>query len=171
MATKNQIIAELYESREFNECIGKMEPEHLRDDLRAEVILILLETDEQRLIAIHEAGALRYYTVRIIINLIQSKTSYFYKKYRQQFVELNDTGRGFRAEEETDIEERATREDMEEQAMREIDNLYWYNSGIVKLYLKLGTYRAIEEDTGIPFPSVYKTVQKSFKEIREKVVR
>lgn len=166
MATKNEIIEELYRSKEFNDCIGKMEPEHLRDDLRAEVVLILLETEEQRLLAIHMAGALKYYTVRIIINLIQSKTSRFYKLYRQQLNEINDRI----AYEETDIEERAAREDIEERALREIDNLYWYNSGIVKLYMKLGNFRAIEKDTGIPYASAYKTVKKSFNEIKQKVL-
>jgi hypothetical protein len=167
VATKNQIIEELYRSKEFNDCIGKMEPEHLRDDLRAEVVLILLETDDQRLIAIHSAGALKYYTVRIIINLIQSKTSKFYKNYRQQMAEITDR---FTAEDEMDIEERAAREDIEERALREIDNLYWYNSGIVKLYMKLGNFRAIEKDTGIPYASAYKTVKKSFNEIKQKVL-
>jgi hypothetical protein len=167
VATKNQIIEELYRSKEFNDCISKMEPEHLRDDLRAEVTLILLETDDQRLIAIHSAGALKYYTVRIIINLIQSKTSKFYKNYRQQMAEITDR---FTAEEQTDIEERAAREDIEERALREIDNLYWYNSGIVKLYMKLGNFRAIEKDTGIPYASAYKTVKKSFNEIKQKVL-
>lgn len=89
--TRNEIVTELYNSREFNECINKMEPEHLRDDLKAEVTLILLETDEQRLLSIYSNGpnALKYYTVRIIINLIQSKTSLFYKKYRSYFVEID----------------------------------------------------------------------------------
>lgn len=168
MATKNQIIEELYKSKEFNDCISKMEPEHLRDDLKAEVVLILLETEEQKLLAINDAGALKYYTVRIIMNLIQSKTSLFYKKYRQQLIEITDR---FIAEDEGDIAERATREEIEERAMKEIDNLYWYNSGIVKLYLKHGNYRAIEEDTGIPYSSAYKTIQKSFQEIRQKVLR
>jgi hypothetical protein len=96
VATKNQIIAELYESREFNDCIGKMEPEHLRDDLRAEVMLILLETDERKLLDIHANGGLKFYTVRIILNLIQSKTSSFYKKYRLPIIEL-DTNKSYDA--------------------------------------------------------------------------
>ncbi|HEX6431802.1 MAG TPA: hypothetical protein VF008_29125 [Niastella sp.] len=193
MATKNQIIEEFYRSKEFNDCIGKMEPDHLRDDLRAEVVLILLETNTDKLLAIHDAGALRYYAVRIIINLIQSKTSLFYKKYRQQFTpigirqdysgntyvdEMIKIGKSFdkmtmdfQLTQEEDHKEREAREDAEERAMREIDNLYWYNAGIVKLYLKHGNYRAIEEDTGIPYSSAYKTVQKSFQEIREKVLR
>jgi hypothetical protein len=165
---RNEIVTELYNSKEFNDCIGKMEPDHLRDDLRAEVALILLETEDKRLIEIHTAGALKFYTVRIILNLIQSKTSLFYKRYRQQAAEITDR---FMADEQLDIEERMTREDMEDQAMKEIDNLYWYNAGIVKLYLKHGNYRAIEQDTGIPYSSAYKTIQKSFQEIKQKVLR
>ena len=89
MPTKNQIIEELYNSREFNDCINKMEPEHLRDDLRAEVVLILLETDETKIRQLHEKGELKFYTVRIILNLIKSKTSAFFKKYRQLTVEID----------------------------------------------------------------------------------
>lgn len=190
---RNEIVTELYNSREFNDCISKMEPEHLRDDLKAEVTLILLETDESRLIEIQAKGALKYYTVRIILNLIQSKTSLFYKKYRQQFTpigirqdysgnnyvdEMIRIGKSFdkatmdfQLTQEEDHKEREAREDIEEQAMSEIDNLYWYNAGIVKLYMKHGNYRAIEEDTGIPYSSAYKTIQKSFQEIRQKVLR
>lgn len=168
MASRNEIIEELYSSREFNDCISKMEPDHLREDLKAEVVLILLETDEKKLIDIHSKGVLKFYAVRIIINLIQSDRSLFYKQYRQQVAELTDK---FLADENTDIEERAAREEMEDKALSEIDNLYWYNSGILKLYLKHGNYRAIEEDTGIPYSSAYKTIQKSFQEIRQKVLR
>lgn len=168
MATKNQIIEELYRSKEFNDCIGKMEPEHLRDDLRAEVTLILLETDERKLMEMHDKKVLNFFTARIIINQVFSKTSPFYKRYRQQLPEITDR---MAADEETDFDERATKEDIEERAMSEIDNLYWYNAGVVKLYMKHGNYRAIEEDTGIPYSSAYKTIQKSFQEIRQKVLR
>lgn len=167
MRTRNQIIEELYNSREFNDCIAKMEPEHLRDDLKAEVILILLEIDESKLIEIYSKRALNFFTARIIMNQFFSTTSPFYKKYRQEMSEINDRF----AYEEMDMEDRATREEMEDRAMKEIDNLYWYNSGIVKLYMKHGNYRAIQEDTGIPYSSAYKTIQKSFQEIKQKVLR
>jgi hypothetical protein len=147
-----------------------MEPEHLRDDLRAEVVLILLETDERKLVSIHESGpnGLKFYTVRIILNLIQSKTSLFYKRYRQQVAELVDR---FTAGEDQDFEERLTREEIEDKALKEVDNLYWYNKGIIRLYMKHGNYRAIEKDTMIPYSSAYKTVKKSIEIIKEKVLR
>jgi hypothetical protein len=164
---KNEIVEQLFTSKEFNDCINKMEPDHLRDDLRAEVALILLETDEGKLKEIHRTGGLRYYTVRIIMNLIQSKTSLFYKVYRQQVVEITDR---FIAGEEQDLEARAAKEDLEDKAIKEIDNLYWYNGEMVKLYLKHGNYRAIEEETRIPYTSAYKTIQKSLTEIKQKVL-
>ena len=164
---KNEIVAELYESREFNDCIAKMEPEHLRDDLKAEVVLILLETDETKIKALHERKELKYFTVRIILNLIQSKTSLFYKMYRQQVTEITDRF----ASEEQDIEEREGREQLEDKALQEIDNLYWYNKGLLQLYIEHGNYRAIQEKTQIPYSSAYKTIQASIEQIKQKVLQ
>jgi hypothetical protein len=171
-----------------------MEPDHLRDDLRAEVVLILLETEEKKLIEIHESSpnGLKFYTVRIIMNLIQSKTSLFYKKFRQHYIAIDIqqdySGNNYVSEikkvtraldkmsidlqltQDEDHEEREAREDMEDKAMSEIDNLYWYNGEMVKLYLKYGNYRAIEENTRIPYTSAYKTIQKSLTEIKQKVL-
>jgi hypothetical protein len=164
---KNEIVEQLFTSKEFNDCINKMEPDHLRDDLRSEVVLILLETDDSKLQEIHRTGGLRYFTVRIIMNLIQSKTSRFYKLYRQQVVEITDR---FIAGEDQDFEARAAKEEIEDKAIKEIDNLYWYNGEMVKLYMKYGNYRAIEENTRIPYTSAYKTIQKSFQEIKQRVL-
>lgn len=164
---KNDIIQELYTSREFNECIGKMEPEHLRDDLKAEVVLILLEMEEKKIQKLHERKELKFFTVRIILNLIQSKTSFFFKQYRQQYKEVSER----HAYEEGDITDREEKEGIEDRALCEVDNLYWYNKEMVLLYLKHGNYRAIEEKTRIPYSSAYKTIQKSLQEIKQKVLK
>ena len=190
---KNEIVEELYSSKEFNDCIGKMEPDHLRNDLKAEVVLILLETDETKLLQIHASGGLRFYTVRVIMNLIRSKTSFFYKQYRQHFTQIDirqdysgnnyvddmiRIGKSFdkltldlQLTQEEDHKEREAREDVEDRALNEIDNLYWYNSQMLRLYLKHGNYRAIEKDTRIPYSSAYKTIQKSLEEIKQKILR
>jgi hypothetical protein len=162
--TKNEIVAELFNSREFNDCINKMDPEHLRDDLRSEVALILLETEDQKIMAIDQKGELRFYTVRIILNLIQSKTSPFYKKYRMissSFIPEKGIEDGLNG--------RYHKELMEEKAMSYISKLYWYDKEIVQLYLKLGSYRAIEKDTGIPWESCYSTIRKVIKQIRNEL--
>jgi hypothetical protein len=137
-----------------------MRPKDLQDDLKAEVALILCEKSEDLILELHDKGGLKYYTVRIILNLIQSNTSPFYKKFRLSNVELSDLIEPYV------LPEYDSRKD---QAMEELETLYWYDREILKLYGKYGTYRKIEEETGIPFESIYKTVQKACKEIRKKV--
>lgn len=171
--TKNQIIADLFKSKDFKNCILKMKPEHLQDDLRSEVMLILCESTEEKILALHGSGGLKFYTVRIILNLIQSNTSPFYKKFRTTHLELESretdqeyAGQVFSILADKEREEIEVKKDL---AISEIESLYWYDREIVKLYVKLGTYRAVEEETGIPFESIYKTVQKSCKQIRAKI--
>lgn len=89
MPSKNTIIEELYNSKNFNDCINKMEPDYLRDDLKAEVILVVCEMDDERLIEMYESKKLIYFVVRIIMNMIKSKTSGFYRKYRLIKIEID----------------------------------------------------------------------------------
>lgn len=193
---RDKILTDLFKSKEFNDCISKMKPEHLQDDLKGEVLLILCEMEEGKLMDLHYKGVLRFYTVRTILNLIQSTTSPFYKKFRLKSydlgvlrdqttyeicselcdspefdnMELTKYATRFSynsiAEDLDEVKERQLKECL---ALDEVDNLYWYEREIVKLYLELGTYRSVEEATGIPFESVYKTVSKACKEIKKKV--
>lgn len=167
VTVRNQIIQELFVSKEFNDCINKMEPEHLRDDLRAEVALILLEQDEQRLIKIHQSNpnGLKFFAVRVILNLIQSKTSPFYKKYRTHTYEFKDQINSEEQNEE-EYERRLLSELREERVLKIIDGLYWYDKELVKLYIKLGNYRDIEKETGIKWQSCYDTIQTAIARIR-----
>jgi hypothetical protein len=41
--TRNQIIENLFTGTNFNDCICKMEPQHLQQDLKMEVISIVCE--------------------------------------------------------------------------------------------------------------------------------
>lgn len=163
-----------------------MQPEQLQDDLRSEVMLVLLETDEAKLKGMHDRGELKFYTVRVILNMIQSSTSAFYRKYRhinKAYVDdLNElAGNGWvfdrqlretpRVEMEmpSTEDERQIREFKEERAMAAINDLYWYDREMVRLYMRLGNYRAIEKDTGIPWESCYSTIKKAIKKIRNEL--
>ena len=161
---RNKILTELFTSKEFNGCISKMQPVNLQEDLKAEVGLILCELPERRLEELHTSGQLKFFTVRIVLNLIKSFNSPFYKKFRKvQTVELSN----IEVAENSDIEIKVIRE----LALNHIDNLYWYDKEMLMLYLKHGNYRAIEAETGIPWESAYKSIQKACKEIRLKIDR
>jgi hypothetical protein len=80
---KSNILSELFQSKEMAELLQKMNPDHLRDDLKQELFLVLLETPDEKIIQLHERKELRWYTARIVMNMIASSSSPFHKKYRQ----------------------------------------------------------------------------------------
>lgn len=190
--TRDQIITQLFTGKNFNQCIDRMEPEHLREDLKMEVMAIVCEWPAEKIIGLYERRELDFYVVRVILNQIQSNTSPFFHKYRKfQSVYLEEAHDmaydGNEAQrrhfiklvarisrlcplEDEDLEARLNKEEAEDRVLAEIEGLYWYNAELLKLYVKHGNYRAIEKETGIPFGSCYKTIQKSIKELKEKAV-
>lgn len=86
--TKSKIIEDVYISSWFNEAIGKMHPEDLRDDLKQEVIIALYGLEDERVYNLHTQGFLKFWCIRVMMNLIKSDTSPFFKMYRN-FTELS----------------------------------------------------------------------------------
>jgi hypothetical protein len=87
---KNTILSDLYQSKELAELINKMHPEHLREDLKQELFLTLCETQDQKIIDLHNRKQLKFYVTRIVLNMIASNTSPFYKKYRRFFSGISE---------------------------------------------------------------------------------
>lgn len=164
--TRTQIIEQLFTGKNFNDCISKMEPEHLREDLKMEVIAVVCEWPEEKVKALHYEGKLEFYVVRVIINMLSNKYSPFFKKFRVQTLQLTN----MEIAEIYALDERELRENQEDAVMGEIDNLDWYNGKMLRLYMNKGTYRAMETATGIPHESCYKTVQKAIKELKRKII-
>lgn len=197
MMTKNQIIEELFNGKNFNDCINKMEPDYLREELKMEVALIICEWPEDKIIGLHERNELVFYVVRVILNQIQSDSSPFYKKFRTasgevvyeenrnedvyNVLEHYNRMPGVREnsntaavspsflEEQDQVDMRQDREDKEDKTLGHLDGLYWYKAELIRLYMLHGNYRAIEKETGIPFVSCYHTIRKTFKELKQKV--
>jgi hypothetical protein len=87
---KNEILAEYWDLKEVNDAFAKMHPEELQYDLKAEVFLVLCEMNDNKLKGMYERNELKFYIVRIMLNMIKSDRSTFYKNYRNhtEFVEL-----------------------------------------------------------------------------------
>jgi hypothetical protein len=135
-----------------------MEPDHLREDLKQDVILVVCELPEQRLIELHNKQQLDFFVVRIILNQMKSKTSPFYKNYRREFAELPNEI----ADKEIPYSEK---QQLEKDISTALEQMYWYQADMVRVYAELGNYRAIERATGIPYASCFHTVRKSIKQI------
>jgi hypothetical protein len=154
---KNAILTELWNSDDVNQAIKKMHPVELQDDLKSEVFLIIAELDEKKVIELYEKKQIRFYMVRIMLNLVRSTDKKFFKKYRD-FVEWQPI------EKADEIEV-----DVSENVMQHIEGLYWYQKEILRLYafeFKCNA-KELSRQTGIPYMSIIRTLNQTKNELKK----
>ncbi len=158
---KNEILAQYWTSKEVNDAFEKMQPEELRYDLKAEVFLVLCEMNDDKLIGMYERNELKFYIVRIMLNMIKSDRSNFYKNYRNytEFVD-NDY-----------IADENDKTNMIDKLEVNMDGLHWYNKEILKLYaidFKKNA-KELSRKTGIPYMSIVRTINKTKKQMKTNI--
>ena len=158
---KNEILAQYWTSKEVNDAFDKMHPEELRYDLKAEVFLVLCEMNEDKLVGLFQRNELKFYIVRIMLNMIKSDRSTFYKNYRN-YTEFVD--QDFVSDDYDKI-------DMFEKLETNMDGLHWYNKEILKLYaidFKKNA-KELSRKTGIPYMSIIRTINKTKKQMKTNI--
>lgn len=167
MINKESIISDLYQSSDIAAVLKKMRPENLRDDLRQELFIVLCEMPETNLIEIANKNQLKFYALRIMFNLIQSKTSRFYYKYRKNITESLSFGTNFIADDIFDENEHSKKMDV---ILSEIDGMNWYERDLFNLYLeKKCNASELCRITGIPKRSILHTIKSIKDKIKQKV--
>jgi len=156
---RNEILVEFWQSEEVNKAFSKMHPIELQDDLKSEVFLILSELPEDKLIALYDRKELRFYIVRVMLNLVQNANNQFYKKYRN-FVEYTH-------KEIIEI----VQEDITDIVKISVDNLHWYKKELLRLYTEEFNCnpKALSRDTGIPYMSIIRTLNITKSELKSKI--
>ena len=158
---RNEIITEFWLSKSVNEAFEKMQPVELQADLKAEVFLILCEMEEEKLIGLYERNELKYYMVRIMLNMIKSDRSSFFKNYRN-YVEL--------LENDVEVIEADPSETYEKIELH-LQNLHWYNRELFKLYALdfKKNAKELSRKTGIPYMSIVRSINKTKAEIKKNI--
>lgn len=157
--SRDEILSEFWESKSVNEAFEKMQPVELQADLKAEVFLILCEMEEEKLIGLYERNELKYYMVRIMLNMIKSDRSSFFKNYRN-YVELL----------ENDVEVfESNPEETYNKIEVHLQNLHWYNRELFKLYALdfKKNAKELSRKTGIPYMSIVRSINKTKAEIKK----
>jgi hypothetical protein len=159
---KNKILAEYWTLKEVNDAFAKMHPEDLQYDLKAEVFLVLCEMNEEKLIGMYERNELKFYIVRIMLNMIKSDRSNFYKSYRN-YTEYVDN--------DTEAEVNFDKSDLVDKLEKNLEGLHWYNKEILKLYaidFKKNA-KELSRKTGIPYMSIVRTINKTKKQMKTNI--
>lgn len=155
---RNEIILKYYNDVDINAAIRKMKPEHLHDDLKAEIFIVICEMNDERLFDIHERGFLKFFIVRTMLNMIKSDRSTFFKQFR-----LISSG-------VEHFKEPIDPEQNEINVGGIYDGLHWYEIEVFKLYVENRNVMKIARETGIPYRSLIKTITK-VREILKKRIR
>ena len=159
-----QIISELYDSRQLNDCLGKFVPSKHRDDFKQELFVILLENKDSVLRAYSDNKHL-FYAVRIIINLVNQSRNVYQKEYlRREIVELDDNA-SIQCEESFPYEVRKFKEDREDALIDRLENSEDelgtpYYRMLAAALKKHGSAGKVSKATGIPKSSVQVGIRK-----------
>ena len=84
MADCNEIVKQIYNHPDICTLISKIHPESIRDDLRQEIAITLLEQPCDRIASLFAENNLVRYAIRTCWIMATSKTSGFYRKYRRK---------------------------------------------------------------------------------------
>ena len=156
---RNEILTEFWLSEEVNKAFSKMHPIELQDDLKSEVFLILAELPEIKIVDLYDKKQLRFYVVRIMLNLVQNSNNQFFKKYRN-FVEY--TGHEV-------IE--VYQEDLTSKVQYALEDLHWYKKELLRIYTEefKCNAKALSRSTGIPYMSIVRTLNITKSELKSKI--
>jgi len=153
-----QIINELTNNKKY-ELYCKKVAKKYHEDIFQDLIVIILEKSEENLANIK---CLSCYIFKIIQNLCKSKIGKYKTNDKININEYVDIiVHEEKYNDEIDL--------IDERVNKEIDNLYWYDMEILKLYIEKGSVRKVSKSTNINYQSIYKTVKKSKEIIIKKI--
>ena len=144
--TSRQIIEQLYRSEELHECLSKIKPIELQDDLLQQCFLELLNKDEQLILNLHLEGRFIRYVVKMMYNMVNWNRSEF-NKLKSREVLTNDFNH--------------PSESINEENLLPLHRLHWVSEKVLTLYAEHGSYRAVGEVTGIPYSTVFRLVKEA----------
>ena len=149
--TARQIIEDLYRSEELRECLSRIKPAELQDDLLQHCFLELLNKDEAIILNLHSEGRFIGYVVKMMYNMVTWQNSEF-NRIKMREVLTNDFVHP--SEEQT------------EDIVVPLNKLNWVSEKVLVLYAEHKTYRKVGEITGIPHVTIFRMVKTAKKKIK-----
>lgn len=172
---RDKILTDLFRSQDLANCIAKMDHRHLHDELKSELFVVLSALPYEKIIGMKERNELNFYIFATIRNMVNSGTSKFHKEFRQSGLNCYTVDyQGQEASEPIDtLAERLRREQQSEDEVRQmhtvIDEMYWYDKAIIKLYLEHQSIRKVAKKLDIPPSSIKSTLDRCKEIIRKQL--
>lgn len=176
----NEIIAQHYENKELIVFFKNIANDWW-EELRQDVFLTICEYDEQKIIDMHNKKCLKFFIVRIGINQFRSKTSkFYYQNFKNQRISdsliddelIENSDAILYSNAMYDLQDETPYQIIEQKIQsveNSIEQLRYFEREILKLYLRLGTYKKVSQDTGIPIRTVANGVKNAILNVKSKI--
>ena len=151
------------------------------DELRQDVFLALLKYDKEKILDMHNRKCLKFFTIRIALNQFRSKNSkFYYQNFKHQNASLSlhhdemvsNVDEILFSNNMYDLQGETNYEKVENKILsveKEIEKLRYFERETLKLYLDLGTYKKVSENTGIPIRTIANAVKKGVNNVQLKL--
>jgi hypothetical protein len=128
----------------------------LWEDLRQEVAYIVLQYDRKKISELEDKGkqVFKFWIVRICCNQTNSKYGKFGRMYAN-LIPVEDILKFVKEDEPID-----NSQEVADGITKLVEELYWYDQEILKMYVELGSVRKVSKQTGIPHTSIFITIKK-----------
>lgn len=171
--TKDAIIKEIAKDPEYQRACKKIAANsYLADELYQEVMLVLLEYPEEKILKIYEEKRIKWFVISILVKMCHSTTSPFFKKIRKfsylsQAIESNDSHP--RAECEPDpvqINELAEIVDMSEKELLNTED--GYEKLLLKLSVEMQSVQKLSQEMNANYLSIWISINNYKKKLKRK---
>lgn len=150
-----QLLENIYKSKELKECLSRIRPVDIQQDVLQHTFTELLLKEEAFILDLAERNKLLPFITKMLHNMVRWERSSWTKTLSKE--ELTDN-----------IPDKA--QDLEDPVPDiPLNQLYWYEARILELYAEHGSYRKVEEITGISYVSIFNTVKKARINIKRKM--
>jgi len=164
----------MYLDKRVEKLLNSIKPITLRNDLRQELALVLLNYDCKTIIRLNKEGNLLPFTLKILWNLGYGTNNKFYQLFKKNQVEsldhTNDNLAYFNLDNEKEIPE-----DFSNIANKILNNKLLNNANdahesiIFNKYVKLKSCKKVADYFGIPHVHVFNVVKKTRAELKKAI--
>jgi hypothetical protein len=168
--TAKKVLTDIYNSKEMALTIKKVRPAHLQQDILQHVFCELFSQSDESIMDLFNRGKLRPYIAQMVWNVSRlSPTNKFTKQmgFKEDNTDFNEYCNEAKFEVIKFSEDEKERIESESEIKCAVSQLHWYKSGLLSLYAELGTYKAVSDKTGIPVISIWNTIKKARKEVKQ----
>ena len=132
-----QLLTDIYTSSEITNCISKLRPVHLQQDILQHTFLELFEKDGRFIVDLHERGKLKAYIVKVLYNTSVYTHNKFSKENGRE-IPCDTSCYEFIKHIKDDNEFEETK-DKEATLQCAFSKMHWYKVEVLRLYSTLGT--------------------------------